>query len=305
MVLRPDVIGGDSPVHLQRWLEREQARARSLLRDRGALLFRGFSRLDGPDAFAAVLSGFSPRLRDYIEGQSRRTRLARGVYDSTHYPADQRVTLHNELSYTADPPSWLFFGCQVAAATGGETPILDGRVFWRQLPQDLVAGFTGRGIRYVKNMHGGRGLGKSWQEHHETEDPAVVESYLRRSGAGFEWTGSGGLRIWRTRPAIARHPGTGEAIWFNQAALWHVSNLGESGAALRDMVGEANLPTQAYFEDGSPIPDDLLAAIRERMWQQASFFSWVPGDILILDNHVVAHGRNRYTGDRLLHVAMA
>ena len=32
--------------------------------------------------------------------------------------------------------------------------------------------------------------------------------------------------------------------------------------------------------------------------------AWQPGDILILDNILTAHGRNAYTGDRQLLVAM-
>lgn len=304
-MLEPDEIVGHSMTEFRCWSLRERARIDASLREHGALLFRGLVGLDGPEAFVGMVSGFSPDLRRYIEGQSQRQILANGVYDSTHYPADQRITLHNELSYTADPPSRLYFACQAAAATGGETPILDVRKFWRDLPRPLAAAFAERGIRYVKNMHGSQGFGKSWQRHYETDDRAVVETHLLRSGAGFEWTGSDGLRIWRTRPAIDRHPETDEALWFNQASLWHVSNLGPTGARLRDMIGEENLPTHAFFEDGSAIPEDLLAEIRARMWQSATFVPWQVGDLLMLDNRSVAHGRNHYTGERLLYVAMA
>jgi hypothetical protein len=70
-------------------------------------------------------------------------------------------------------------------------------------------------------------------------------------------------------------------------------------------VGEENLPRHVYFGDGSAIPDNVLDTVREVYRQTAISFPWQPGDILMLDNRLVAHGRNPYTGDRKVIVAMA
>ena len=71
------------------------------------------------------------------------------------------------------------------------------------------------------------------------------------------------------------------------------------------MLGERNLPTHAFWENGEPIPDDLINEVRQLMWDEASTFPWHPGDVLFIDNRSVLHGRQPYVGDRLLYVAMA
>ena len=49
------------------------------------------------------------------------------MYTSTEYPADQSISLHNELSYAHRWPEKLFFFCQTEPQRGGETPLADSR----------------------------------------------------------------------------------------------------------------------------------------------------------------------------------
>ena len=61
----------------------------------------------------------------------------------------------------------------------------------------LRSRFEQAGVKYAKNMHGqDRGLGKSWMQHFETDDRAVVEGYLHENDIEFEWTGDGTLKTW-------------------------------------------------------------------------------------------------------------
>lgn len=100
------------------------------------------------------------------------------------------------------------------------------------------------------------------------------------------------------------NPETGERIWFNQAALWHYTNLGDKGETLRWLVGEDNLPTNAYYGDGLPIEAESLQAERKLFWDEATLFEWREGDVLMLDNRLVAHGRRAFKGERRILVAM-
>ena len=45
-------------------------------------------------------------------------------------------------------------------------------------------------------------------------------------------------------------------------------------------------------------------ALPRATWDEATIFRWRKGDLLFVDNYLVAHGRNSYSGDRLLLVAM-
>lgn len=268
------------------------------------MLLRGLGLRSARD-FEVALAGFEERPRRYIEGQSQRDPVRGDIYTSTAYPAAERIPLHHELSYTADPPPFLAFFCEVAPQEGGATPLLDGRRMLQAMPDTLRRAFDGRGIRYIKTMHGGGlGFGKSWQEHFETDDRDAVSRHLAASGAAFTWLEDGGLRTAQVRPAIAPHPATGEPRWFNQLTLWHISRLGARGQRLTRLLGEDRLPTHATFEDGTPIPDALVDAVRALEWQTSSRFPWEEGDLLMLDNLLVAHGREPFDGPRRVLVAM-
>ena len=71
------------------------------------------------------------------------------------------------------------------------------------------------------------------------------------------------------------------------------------------MFREEDLPYNTYYGDGTPIEDSVVAEIREAYRQERLEFPWRAGDILMLDNMLVAHGRNPYSPPRRVLVAMA
>lgn len=207
----------------------------------------------------------------------------------------------------ADPPQRLFFCCLVAPEKDGETPIVDCRKILGKLNPEVVDRFARLGVSYVKNMHGRQsGIGKSWQAHFETQDREVAEEHLQSADIEYEWRDDGSLWTRRLRPALREHPVTGEAVWHNQADLWHISNNPASTQVqLLKHFGEERLPINAYFGDGSTISAVDLDHVREMMWREASVFPWQVGDLLILDNYLVAHGRMHFAGPRKIVVTMS
>jgi alpha-ketoglutarate-dependent taurine dioxygenase len=112
------------------------------------------------------------------------------------------------------------------------------------------------------------------------------------------------LRTTQVCQAVASHPVTGEAVWFNQAHLFHVSSLrGE----IRDSLLAASAdepPRNAYYGDGSVIADNDLDQIRAAYDDATVVFSWEKGDVLLVDNMLVAHGRKPFRGERRIVVGM-
>ncbi|WP_350277768.1 TauD/TfdA family dioxygenase [Kribbella sp. HUAS MG21] len=274
-----------------------------LLVEAKALVFRGFhvdeAHLD------PVMDLLLPGRLAYKHGNSPRTKVGDNVYTSTEYPPEYTISMHNELSYAHAYPARLMFSCQVAAETGGATPVVDGELWLASLDDELTAAFAD-GVRYVQNLHGGAGLGKSWQDTFETSDRSEVERFLADSAAEVEWRPDGGLRITQLRPATIKHPRTNAEVWFNQADQWHPAGLGdETAQALAQIMPADELPQSVTLADGTPIPDAWAVQIRDRGLAAAVDVDWRTGDVLLIDNLLVGHGRRPYTGKRRVLVAMS
>jgi alpha-ketoglutarate-dependent taurine dioxygenase/acyl carrier protein len=299
LVVRPEAEDLD----LALWAKDNLPVVERQLAEHGAVLFRGFP-LHSLEDFEHVSRAVAPELLDYSEPSSPRTELSARIYTSTEYPADQRIHLHNEMSYAHQWPKLLFFFCQLPAARGGETPLAYSRKVYELLDPRVRERFIEKRVTYVRNF--GDGLGLSWRHVFGTDDKAAVEAYCRAAGIEFKWKPDDRLTTRQTRQAVARHPATGETLWFNQAHLFHVAGLEPaSRESLTGLFEEEDLPSHAYYGDGSRIEDSVIAEIVEAYERAAVSFPWQPKDVLVVDNMRVAHGRAPYEGPRRVLVAMA
>ncbi|MEK8169678.1 TauD/TfdA family dioxygenase [Streptomyces sp. M19] len=144
-----------------------------------------------------------------------------------------------------------------------------------------------------------------WREAFQTEHRAQVERHCRERGIATAWRGGGRLRTSQVLPAVAVHPGTREPVWFNHAVFFHVTSLpAEISTALRAQFAEPDLPVNTSYGDGEPIPDEVLDHLRGAYAAERIAVPWQAGDVLLVDNLLAAHGRQPYTGDRRVVVAM-
>jgi alpha-ketoglutarate-dependent taurine dioxygenase len=275
----------------------------------GALLFRGFNIRDA-EAFGRFVNAFSgnaPRF-GYAGGASPRRALDRGrsLYNSTEYPENIELALHNELSYVDVHPRLLFFCCITAPRHGGATTLGDSRRILASISPDTVEIFRRKRVRYVRNLSSDASSGYSWQNSFETDDPAEMEAACRRIGAIAEWRPNGYLRVTQVRPATALHPDTREEVWFNQADGFHPSALdADTYASLLDWHGtEDAFRLNVTFGDGRPIERYMLDEVRRAIAAERVEHHWQSGDVLVLDNFLMAHGRAPFSGPRKIVLAM-
>ena len=284
------------------WATRHRDSQLEALPTVGAVLFRGFGV---PDAatFEQLVKVFDEETLDYRYGSSPRTREAGNVFTSTEYPAAEKIPLHNEMSYTTAWPRKIWFYSQVVAAEGGETPLADSRRIYRRIPAVLREKFETLKIRYVRNFSSAFDV--SWQKAFQTDSRAAVEDYCRSRGIGFGWVGADDLHTWEVCQASAPHPVTGEMAWMNQAHLFHISaHKPEIREYLEETFEPSRLPRNAFFGDGSTIPDADLDEIRNALDQEERKFPWQAGDVLLVDNVAMAHARSSFKGPRKVLVAM-
>jgi alpha-ketoglutarate-dependent taurine dioxygenase len=240
------------------------------------------------DALMAPMSRAWPGgEREPVAGDPTTTTVTRGRYG---------MPLHREASYAPYPPSLLMFRCERSARHGGETTLCDGVALLRALPDQVRRFVTGRELYWETHW-----ADAAWQAAWRTTDPGAAERAVRDWAArlppgealSVAFTPGGmTLRYWTscTPPAL-----------FDSAPAF-CNSLLILAAGTDDYYVETGL--RARLTDGSPFPADVLAEVGEVAAGTAIDVAWRPGDILVINNTRVMHGRRPFRGDRRVLVRM-
>jgi hypothetical protein len=299
-----DVGDGGDRVPLNVVLAERLTDVRTVLRDHGAVVLTGLLPLTDltggtlRDAMYAI-TGSSPT--PYAEQSSPRTEVGEGVFTATDYPAHAEIFLHNELSYATSWPEHLLFYCGRPAEQGGQTVLADCAEVYRAIPAGIRAEFEAKDWMYVRNLRGSAGL--DWQQVFQTTSRADVASYCRANDIELEWRDQG-ARLRAVRPVTLVSDGVPR--WFNHVAAFHTSTLPAGLArSLRSIYAEQDIPVNTYFGTGEPIPDDTVREIRAAYERAAVEVTWRHGDLAVVANRLVAHGRRPFRGTREVFVVLA
>ncbi|WDN54491.1 TauD/TfdA family dioxygenase [Streptomyces clavuligerus] len=294
----PMVIDLDGAGSLDAWVAAAPGWVDSLV-EHGAVIFRNAGVGSVGDFDHAVSLLVRPDT-EFGEESSPRTALSAKVFTSTEYPAPFPIQFHNEFSYRRAMPECLVFACLNAPETGGSTPIADGRAMLRALPDEVVDRFAG-GVRYVRNFCG---LGVPWPSAFGTDSRAEVDAYCAANGVGARWSDKG-LHTWQDAPAVRTHPVSGERTWCNSALNLNVRGTEPAEVHEALLAVEPELrPNDTFFADGSEIGPEDIAALRAAYEEVAYRHPWGTGDVMIIDNALMSHARDPFTGPRRVVVGM-
>ena len=275
----------------------------------GALLFRGFRSLGAAHERAAHERAAHEResdlpalVRSFGHSPFQRPPSSPATSNSQFR---QTFALQNAEAHALRWPAKLWFHCRQLGSATEEMSLADNREVYRQLDFSLRKRFAEKRLMYVRNY--GNGFDLPWQRVFQTESRAVVEAFCRAHQIFYEWKPDGQLRTRHVSQAVACHPETGDIVWFNQAHLWHVSNLPyDQQLHLCEMLDSTiDLPRNVYYADGSPLEADALQQIRAVLEACKVSFPWQKGDFLMLDNMLVAHGRLPCNGRQKMLLTMA
>lgn len=263
------------------------------------LLLRGLP-VNEPATFARIADATFADLPRYRTVEHPAIDTASAVYQPVAFTASETLLWHHEDSFAAQWPRYVMFACTTPAETGGQTTLVDTRSVYRAMPDDIRELLHRYGIRYERRCDGRAGRG--WEQLYGTTDPDQAVDFARERGENLRFESNATAWITHHRPAFLDID-TAPA-WFNQILHWHTAALPPDIAS---MTRENLIPTyrNCAIGDGTPIADNtvatLIAVHRDTEYEVA----WRTGDVLLIDNTAVAHGRRPYTGARAHLVRLA
>ena len=139
----------------------------------------------------------------------------------------------------------------------------------------------------------------------QTGDRSEVAAVCADNDIELDWLDDDTLRTVQINQGVAYHPVTRDRVFFNQAHLFHISNLEASlASSIVSLFGNDRIPRNAFYGDGSPFDLADIEQIRNAFRECAITFPWQRGDVLLVDNMRFAHGRNPFEGERKVVVSL-
>lgn len=279
----------------QTWIQSNRLALQKLLLDFGAILFRDFN-VDTPADFDLFCKAFGFEPFRYLGGAAVRELVVGNVLTANESPPDSRIPFHHEMAHVADYPTILFFYCDVAPKSGGETPLALSHMVYRRMAErtpGLVARLAAEGLRYVRVAPDGddpsSALGRGWQSTFLTTDRAEAEANARAAGYDFEWMADGCMKTTTASvPAIRIDGRTGKRMFFNSI---HACYLGWQDSR--------NDRTKAVvFPNGETMSPDVVRTLEDVMDDVSVAVKWRRGDVIVVDNRQVQHARRSFIPPR-------
>ena len=286
------------------WAHRSRYDIEARLAATGALVFRGFP-IDSAEHFAKFVEALGyPNFAYQGAGGNavRKNVVGDRVFTANESPPDRVIPFHHELAQTPVFPHRVLFFCDIPAATGGATPLLDShRVYTRirdQLPEFMEELET-KGVRYTRVMtrddRPDSAVGRGWAGTFGVETLDQLRAALDGTGQSFEiLVDVPGVDP--TRCPIRHYTSTLAAIRVDDADPRRRARFFNQLLAAHDgWRDELNPPGMSVvFGDGSPIPADAMEVVARAHEEEAVAVPWRHGDVMLLNNLQVMHARERF-----------
>lgn len=278
------------------WVKIHRQTLKTQLSQHGAIVLRGFGIADSAQ-FDRLIRAFDWPNFTYAESLSnavRRNRTER-VFTANEAPSTVSIYLHHEMAQTPLYPSRLLFFCQQAAESGGATPICRSDLLLSRLRHscpDFVDACEALGVRYSQTMPAqedlNSGQGRSWRSTLSVTDRQQAEQRLQKLGYRWDWQCDDGLRVTTpVLPAVRTLP-SGATVFFNQLI-----------AAYRGWQDARNQADKSIcLGDGSAIDGNAMGTAIALADELTFDIDWQTGDVALLDNFLVMHGRRTFSGER-------
>ncbi|KAF2001515.1 Clavaminate synthase-like protein [Amniculicola lignicola CBS 123094] len=265
---------------------------RSLLTKHSAILFQDLGLKDANE-FSRFAHAFGFVEHEDIGNPVRRTILAKNVATANEGPNTQPIYPHNEFGLSPHYPAHPEF-IETVEERG-----IKYQLTYKNGPRDQVEspGTTVLQAYGAKVVDG---------DDVETVRGKIEEEVRRLPTAMWEWLDRGegnelgNLRVWQHLPAVRPHPHTGTPSFFNNSVSRFL-NAVDGGSLYPPHIRKDGIyAPPCLYGDGSLIPNEYYESAVEIINATRALVSWKQGDVILLDNLAVQHGREPWEGSRRL-----
>ncbi|MBW4646263.1 MAG: TauD/TfdA family dioxygenase [Goleter apudmare HA4340-LM2] len=246
----------------------------SLFKSYGVLLFRGFET--NAEIFKEFSNLLSTDFIDYTGGAFTR-RVING--DKTLLSVNDyqfEIKLHGEMYYQQNIPLLLWFYCAHPASKAGETTVCDGKQFFTEISSSTKELFSKKKLKFSVNIPQ-----DEWHKKYQTDDLHKLEEMCRNNNTHLKINEDNSIVLEYICPAIIP------------------SRCGKYQVFINSLLPTKQLsPKILNFDDDSEIPEDVVAELNEIAERITTNISWQKGDILMIDNTRIMHGRRAFTDEK-------
>ncbi|CDK26056.1 unnamed protein product [Kuraishia capsulata CBS 1993] len=303
----------------------------TLLQNHGAVLLRGLGDSSG-ETFSRFVTAVEKSRGSFPFEQiglaGKRHAWAENVFTANEGPPKTRFYQHNEYSRFTHFPSNIHFFCHKAAKRGGGgSPIVHSRRLFERVNETIPEFIKELSEKRLVNNQvypsktyataAIKGNEFYWegpdtfgQEILETDSietkKAKAEKQVRRLTDDFAWQEDGSIVVRQHIPAFRENPVTHKPLFFN-SFIGGYGTSKDHGALHPPHIGDnGGIYYPTTYDTGERIPLDYLETCLQISRELEFVQKWEDGDLVLLDNYQVSHGREPWTeGDeRIVLVSM-
>jgi alpha-ketoglutarate-dependent taurine dioxygenase len=251
------------------------------LADHGYVLLRGFETRQ--ETFSELIKDVSSRItldpaRKFAGGNVAQ-KIEAGLVPQG---------LHIENGATPWVPDLVWFYCERPADVGSQTTICDGYGVWERLPERTRTRFLENRITFARDMPEDKWKGLVFRllDGRKSHDEITFDDLLAVTDDHVDVK------------YLARPGGAVHYKYFTHAA--HPTLFSDATAFANSILTPSvnYQPPVIEFEDGSPLDAMLMREIIEATALETNEIDWHAGDVAVVDNSRVMHGRRKVRDPR-------
>jgi hypothetical protein len=299
---------------LHGWLKDNQDIIEGVLKEYGAVKFRGF-KIETASQFEQIVeAGFGAETQSYIGGDGSRDKVegAKNVYTATKAKNGYHIALHQERSVVKKMANRIGFFTKKAPRKGtGQTTLGKARDVTKTLMKKPIwKKFANRDLSYCSRHPMGGFIPmvdkthKTVQQLFDIQEKGLTKSQVKEraekicqeKGFKYKWEGDWLVKFDEDVPATRKDPNGTEQLWMNQV---HFSKL------TPELVGSVPLYLAARlvymnpktwrsdvsFADGEAISTKDTRQIFKTLVEHEVADDEVDGDLLLVHNEITMHGK--------------